>query len=289
MMNSNTLVTFKNPALIKKRIIELSFFITKMAIGFIIILPIWVMLSWSLRPDAELVRYGTSLFPKTWTLEYYRWCIENLNLFRYILNSFIMFFIIFAGHVVFASMAAYAFVFFEFKAKGLIFGMILVAQVIPGEINIITNFITIQKLGLVDTFLGLTLPSVVSGMSIFIMRQFFLTVPKELKEAADLDGCKDMRFLISILVPISIPTLAALGINDFIGVYNSWFWPLLITNKDNMRTVQIGLARAMTGDVYDEYGRMLAAAMVVVIPTLIVFVIGQRYLIRGMVSGSVKG
>lgn len=289
MMNTNTSITIKNIALVKKRTFEVSSFIMKTALGFVILLPIWVMLSWSLRPDAELVKYGASLFPKTWTLQYYEWSLENLNLLRYIFNSFVMFFIEFGSHVIFASIAAYAFVFFKFKGKSLIFGMILVAQVIPGEVNIITNYITIQKMGLIDTFLGLTFPSLVSGMSIFIMRQFFLTVPKELKEAAELDGCKDIRFLASILVPISIPTLSALGINDFIGVYNSWFWPLLVTNKDSMRTVQIGLAQSMTGDVYDEYGRMLAAAMVVILPTLIVFTIGQGYLIRGMVSGSVKG
>ena len=90
-------------------------------------------------------------------------------------------------------------------------------------------------------------------------------------------------------MPISVPTYASLCIYDFIGVYNSWLWPLMVTNDDNMRTVQIGLARALNGDVYDEYGLVLAASTVAIIPTIIVFVIAQEYLIRGMVSGSVKG
>ena len=274
---------------IKRKAKRVLSFVVKLAIGLFIMIPIFVMMSWSLRPDAELVKYGASLLPHTWTLEYYKWAFENLNLLRYILNSFIMYVIIFSGHVIFASMAAYAFVFFRFKGSAFVFGMVLVAQTIPGEVSVIANYITIQKMGLMDTFLGLTFPSLVSGMSIFIMRQFFLTVPRDLKEAAELDGCGDIRFLISILFPISVPTLAALGINDFIAVYNAWLWPLLVTNKDHMRTVQIGLARAMTGEVYDEYGRVLAAATVVIIPTLIVFIIGQEYLIRGMVSGSIKG
>lgn len=287
-MNNSLLVT-PSKQYMKRRIKAILAFIFKVALGLVILFPVFVMASWSLRPDAELVQYGATLFPKTWTLEYYKWAFENLNLIRYIMNSFIQFFIIFLGHVVLSSLAAYAFVFFKFKGATLVFTMILIAQVIPGEVTVIANYITIQKLGLIDTFAGLTLPSLVSGMSIFMLRQYFLTIPKELKEASELDGCGDVRFLLKILLPISVPTYASLAIYDFIGVYNSWFWPLLVTNSDDMRTVQIGLAQAMGGQVYDEYGRVLAAATVAVIPTIIVFVIGQEYLIRGMVSGSVKG
>ena len=289
MSANNYLIKRPSQQYIKRRMKAFLSFLFKVAVGLIIIFPIFVMASWSLRLDAELVQYGATLFPKTWTLEYYEWAFKNLNLIRYIINSFIQFFIIFLGHVILSSLAAYAFVFFKFKGATLIFSMILVAQVIPGEVTIIANYITVQKLGLMDTFAGLTLPSLVSGMSIFMLRQYFLTIPKELKEASELDGCGDVRFLLKVLLPISIPTYASLAIYDFIGVYNSWFWPLLVTNTDDMRTIQIGLARAMSGDVYDEYGRVLAAATVAVIPTIIVFVIGQEYLIRGMVSGSVKG
>jgi len=288
-MSTNSLLAAPSKQYIRRRVKAFFAFVLKVGIGLIILFPVFVMASWSLRPDAELVQYGATLFPKTWTLEYYEWAFENLNLMRYIMNSFIQFFIIFLGHVILSSLAAYAFVFFKFKGAELIFTMILVAQVIPGEVTIIANYITVQKLGLMDTFAGLTLPSLVSGMSIFMLRQYFLTIPKELKEASELDGCGDVRFLLKILLPISIPTYASLAIYDFIGVYNSWFWPLLVTNSDDMRTVQIGLAQAMGGQVYDEYGRVLAAATVAVIPTIIVFVIGQEYLIRGMVSGSVKG
>ncbi|MBE6970552.1 MAG: carbohydrate ABC transporter permease [Ruminococcaceae bacterium] len=289
MSTSNSLLASPSKQHMKRRAKAVLAFIFKVGLGLVILFPVFVMASWSLRPDAELVQYGATLFPKTWTLEYYKWAFENLNLIRYIMNSFIQFFIIFAGHVILSSLAAYAFVFFKFKGAALIFTMILVAQVIPGEVTVIANYITIQKLGLIDTFAGLTLPSLVSGMSIFMLRQYFLTIPKELKEASELDGCGDVRFLLKILLPISVPTYASLAIYDFIGVYNSWFWPLLVTNSDDMRTVQIGLAQAMGGQVYDEYGRVLAAATVAVIPTIVVFVIGQEYLIRGMVSGSVKG
>lgn len=268
---------------------EVLLFLLKVAIGLFFMIPIFVMMSWSLRPDYEIVKYGATLFPHEWTLQYYKWGFAHLNLLTYIRNSFIQFGITFAGHVFFACLAAYAFVFFDFKGKAFVFGIIVFAQGIPAEVNVIANYMTAQRLKLIDTFAGLCLPSVVSGMSIFMMRQHFLTVPKELKEASEIDGCGDIRFLVSILIPISIPSFASLGIYDFIHVYNAWLWPLLVTNKDKMRTVQIGLAKAMSGDVYDEYGRVLAAATIVIIPTVVIFIIGQEYLIRGMVSGSVKG
>jgi len=288
-MAANELILSKNRARTNKIIRETLGYVIKIAIGLLFMIPIFVMMSWSLRPDAELVKYGASLLPHKWTFEYYAWCFQNLNLFRYIINSFIQYAFVFAGHVVFSIMAAYAFVFCDFKGKGLVFGMILAAQAIPGEVTIIANYMTVQRLKWIDTWFGLCLPSVVSGMSIFMMRQHFLTIPKEMKEASEIDGCGDIRFMIRILAPLSVPSLASLAIYDFIHVYNSWLWPLLVTNKDRMRTVQVGLAMAMTGEVYDEYGRVLAASTVVIIPTLLIFIVGQEYLIRGLVSGSVKG
>ena len=290
MSNNNTSLTVRKSkeyaARRLKRILKLVF---KIALGLVMIFPIMIMISWSIRSDAELVLYGASLIPRNPTLSFYAWCFQNLNLDRYILNSFIQFFLVFIGHVVTASLTAYALVFFKFKGAGLVFGMILAAQSIPGDVNVVANYITIQRLSLTDTYLGLTITSIVGGMAIFMMRQFYLTVPKEMKEASEIDGCGDIRFLMRILMPISVPTYASLCIYDFIGVYNSWLWPLMVTNKDEMRTVQIGLARALNGDVYDEFALVLAASTVAIIPTIIVFVVAQEYLIRGMVSGSVKG
>lgn len=287
--NNTSLAVRKSAERTKRRMKTMLSFMFKVCLGIVMIFPIIIMISWSIRSDVELVKYGASLIPHDPTFRFYTWCFENLNLGRYIANSFIQFFIVFIGHVVTASLTAYALVFFKFKGAGLVFGMILAAQSIPGDVNVVANYITIQRLSLTDTYLGLTITSIVGGMAIFMMRQFYLTVPRELKEASEIDGCGDIRFLMRILMPISVPTYASLCIYDFIGVYNSWLWPLMVTNKDEMRTVQIGLARALNGDVYDEYALVLAASTVAIIPTIIVFVIAQEYLIRGMVSGSVKG
>ena len=287
--NNTSLTVRKSKEYAKRRLKKILKLVFKIALGIVMIFPIMIMISWSIRSDAELVLYGASLIPRNPTLSFYTWCFQNLNLDRYILNSFIQFFIVFIGHVVTASLTAYALVFFKFKGAGLVFGMILAAQSIPGDVNVVANYITIQRLSLTDTYLGLTITSIVGGMAIFMMRQYYLTVPKEMKEASEIDGCGDIRFLMRILMPISVPTYASLCIYDFIGVYNSWLWPLMVTNKDEMRTVQIGLARALNGDVYDEFALVLAASTVAIIPTIIVFVVAQEYLIRGMVSGSVKG
>lgn len=287
--NNTSLTVRRSKEYAQRRMKQVLKLVFKIALGLVMLFPILIMISWSIRSDAELVLYGASLIPRNPTLSYYAWCLQNLNLDRYILNSFIQFFIVFIGHVITASLTAYALVFFKFKGAGIVFGMILMAQSIPGDVNVVANYITIQRLSLTDTYLGLTITSIVGGMAIFMMRQFYLTVPKEMKEASEIDGCGDIRFLMRILMPISVPTYASLCIYDFIGVYNSWLWPLMVTNKDEMRTVQIGLARALNGDVYDEFALVLAASTVAIIPTIIVFVIAQEYLIRGMVSGSVKG
>jgi sn-glycerol 3-phosphate transport system permease protein len=125
-------------------------------------------------------------------------------------------------------------------------------------------------------------------MGIFLMRQFFLTIPRDIHEAALIDGCRDLRFLFFIVMPISKPALASLGVYTFINVYNQYLWPLLVTNTDRMRTVQVGIGFLKSEEAVN-YGIVLAGAVVVLIPAAAVFIIGQRYLVRGMTEGAVKG
>jgi sn-glycerol 3-phosphate transport system permease protein len=125
-------------------------------------------------------------------------------------------------------------------------------------------------------------------MGIFLMRQFFLTIPRELHEAAIIDGCRDLRFLLKIVLPISQPAIASLGVYIFIQTYNQFLWPLLVTNSNRMRTVQIGMSILKEAEAVD-YGIVLAGAVLILIPSVLVFVIGQEYLVKGMTAGAVKG
>ena len=166
--------------------------------------------------------------------------------------------------------------------------MILIHMMIPGDVVIITNYIQMQHWHLTDTHLGMALPYLVGGMGIFLMRQFYLTLPRELKEASELDGCSDMGFFFRIALPLSVPSLSSLAIYEFIMIYNRYFWPLLVTNSDKMRTVQIGMAMLQAGES-GKVSHILAGASLCILPAVAIFIIGQRYLIKGMTAGSIKG
>jgi sn-glycerol 3-phosphate transport system permease protein len=159
---------------------------------------------------------------------------------------------------------------------------------IPGEAIIISNYLTISSLRLLDSYVALIVPSLASAMGIFMIRQFYLTVPKELKEASVMDGCTNFKFLTKILMPISKPVMASLGIYVFLSTWNQYMWPLLITSKANMRTVQIGISMLQSAEA-QSFGMILAGIIIIIVPSIFIFIIGQKQLIDGMTSGAVKG
>lgn len=159
---------------------------------------------------------------------------------------------------------------------------------IPGEVVVITNYVTIQNMNLTNTYLGLVFPSLISGTAIFLMRQYFMTLPKDYREAATLDGCSDMGFLFHIAVPLSIPTISSLAVYLFVQIYNQYFWPMLVTNEDSMRTIQLGISYLVDADVVN-YGHILAGAVIAIIPSTLIYIFGQDYIIKGMTAGGLKG
>jgi sn-glycerol 3-phosphate transport system permease protein len=166
--------------------------------------------------------------------------------------------------------------------------IVLATMMIPVDAIIIANYLTISQFRLNDSYLGMVAPYLTSAMGIFLMRQCFLTIPRELHEAAIIDGCRDLRFLLKIVLPISQPAIASLGVYIFIQTYNQFLWPLLVTNSNRMRTVQIGMSILKEAEAVD-YGIVLAGAVLILIPSVLVFVIGQEYLVKGMTAGAVKG
>ncbi len=277
-------ITAKNKKTLKK---SFSFSI-KMVVGIIFIFPLIVGLSFALHTEQELSRLPLKLFTPNPTLENFAKVFTDVPIFHYLKNTLITCLVAITAQIVFASLAAYGFVFFKFPLKNFFWTLILATMMVPGEVVIITNYVTIQNMHLVNTYPGLFLTSLISGTSIFMMRQYYMQLPKDFKEAAILDGCGDIQFLVRIAVPLSIPTISALAIYQFVHIYNAYFWPLLVTNKDSWRTIQVGIAYLVTGDV-EEYGKVLAAAMVAMLPTVLAYIFGQDYIIKGMVSGGIKG
>lgn len=222
------------------------------------------------------------------TLDNYIWVLDYVPVFRYIFNSFIVCLMIVGVQVIIACLAGFAFAFYEFKGKNLLFNLLLAAMMIPAESTVITNFLNVQNMGLVNTYLGLSITSFVGGTSIFMMRQFFMQFPKSLKEAAVIDGCSELRFLFRIAAPMAIPAIASLAIYLFIGAYNMYFWPMLVAQKAEVQTIQLGIAM-LVGTESQEYGYVLAGSMISIIIPVIAFIIGNDYIVKGMTEGAVKG
>lgn len=263
-------------------------FIFNVSIGFLIVCPILYGLSLSFMKEADIFAYPPKLFPRAVTLENYAKVIQTIPIFRFLFNSVAVSVFVMLGQIVTSSLAAYAFVFFDFKYKKILFVAMLATMMIPGEATIISNYLTMSSLKLLDTYAGLILPFLASAMGIFLIRQFYLTVPKELKEAAVLDGCSDVLFFGRILLPLSVPVLSALSIYTLIGTWNQYMWPMLITNTPAKRTVQIGISMLQFSD-----GRLIgiisAGCMMILVPSILLFIAGQQRMVQSITAGSVKG
>lgn len=277
-----------NVARIKKNAGKGASWIIKALIGIAFISPLIVGVLFSFQSDNELGMYPLKLISENPTLENYIAVFQKVPLLTYLKNSFVMCVIAITSQIILATLAAYGFVFFDFPGKNLLFTLILSTMMIPGEVVVITNFITIQNMGLTNSYLGLVLPSMISGTAVFLMRQYFMTLPRDYKEAATIDGCGDMRFLFQVALPLSVPTVASLAVYLFVQIYNQFFWPLLVTDTAEWRTVQIGISFLVTGDIV-SYGRILAGATIAIIPSVLVYIFGQDYIIKGMTSGGIKG
>ena len=263
----------------------------KILIGCLICAPLLVCFCSAVKTEAEVVNslgWQALIPPVTPTIENFIAVVTRVPMHTFLLNTLIQCTIVIVSQVIFCSLAAYALTYFEFKGKNLLFTFILTTMMIPGDVVIIANYIQIQKWNLTNTHLGMALPMLIGGMGIFLMRQYYLTLPRDLREAADIDGCGDLGFFFRIALPLSIPSLAALSIREFITVYNRYFWPLLVTNTESMRTIQLAVA-ALKDAEFNSTAQDMACAACCIVPVVLVFVIGHRYIVKGMTAGAVKG
>jgi ABC-type glycerol-3-phosphate transport system permease component len=256
--------------------------------AIIILYPIWSAFNISMMSDAEMGSFPPLQFPSGIRLSNIERAMTQAPLGRYLVNSIIQSSLVMVGQLLTASLAAYAFAFIEFKGRNIFFLLFLSTMMIPWEATIIPNYLFIKSLGWTDTFQGLAVPFMATGFGTFLLRQFFMKIPHELKDAATIDGCGSFRFLVTIVLPLARPALGTLAVYSFLQTYNQYLWPLLITNNPSMRTVQIGIAL-----LQDEERLMInvimAGVVFILIPTLTLFVVSNRQLIRGLTAGAVKG
>ena len=262
--------------------------VINIVMAFMILLPLLYALSIAFMPSGELFTMELNLLPKNPTFKNFRDAFVNVPLLRFIFNSFLMARCITLGQIVTCSLAAFAFSFLDFKGKGVLFAVVMATMMVPGEATIISNYLTVGKLGMLDTYPVLIVPYLTSAMGIFLFRQFYMTFPKSLYESAKLDGCTNLRFIVSILIPLTKSAIGAMGVYTFINAWNMYMWPLLVTGSDKMRTVQIGISMLDSVDS-QSITLMIAGVVMVIIPSISIFILGQKQLIRGMFSGAVKG
>lgn len=262
-------------------------FAIKLLIGILFISPIILGLLFSFQTEEELMSVPLHLIAENPTLKNFIEVFQKIPLLSYLKNSLIVCAGAITGQIIFADLAAYGFTYFDFPGKKFLFTLVLGSMMIPGEVVVITNFVTVQNLNLTNTYLGLMITSLIGGTSIFMMRQYYMTLPKDYREAAELDGCGDISFLFRIATPLALPTISSLAIYLFVSIYNAYFWPVLVTNKMDMRTVQVGVAYLVTADVV-QYSQIMASAIVAIVPTVIAYIFGQDYIIKGMTSGGIK-
>ena len=213
---------------------------------------------------------------------------QEPNLGRWIINSFVVSSLVTIGQLITSVLAAYALANLKFPGKSVFFAIFLATLVIPWESTIIPNYLTIVALNWQDSYQGLVVPFLASAFGIFLLRQYFMTIPRELYEAATIDGCSRNRYLWSILLPLSRPALATVAVYAFLNTYNQYYWPLLVTNSPEWRTTQVGITAFKSNEVA-LFNLQMAGTLIVLVPTLLLLVLGQRQLIRGLTEGALKG
>ena len=257
-------------------------------LAFIVIFPIYITVVNSLLTPTEITARPPKLFPTEPIWDTYSRAWDGGHLGKYLANSFIVTTIIVLAQLVTATLAAYAFAFLEFPLKRILFVVFLATLMIPFEVTIITNLTTVVDLGLYDTYAGLAAPFLAWGLGSFLLRQSFLGVPRDLKDAAALDGYGHFRFLTRVVVPLSRPMIAAFAVFSFLTAWNQYLWPLLVTKDDRLRTVQIGL-KQLRNTSLDQVNVTFAGIVIAVVPLAILLIVFQKQLVRGLTAGAVKG
>lgn len=256
--------------------------------AIVVLFPIYCAAVIAVQPASRLLEFPGILIPTDPDLSTFSDAFDRGHLGRYLVNSAVVSVIITMGQIVTSVLAAYAFAFLRFRGKSLVFTLFLATLMVPAEVTIVANLQTVDSLGWRDTFQGLTAPFLAFAFGTFLIRQAFLGIPTELRDAAALDGYGHWGFLRQVAVPLARPAIAALGLFSFLLAWNQYLWPLLITEDANMRTVQIGLKSLASGRV-DELNLVMAGTVVAALPILILLLAFQRNLVRGLTSGAIKG
>ncbi len=248
---------------------------------------VWMVLG-SVKTNAELRQVPPTWWPQEATLDNYIELFTRLNFGRYFLNSTLVAVVVTAGNLIFCSMVGYALVMLDFRGKKILFALILGTLMIPGVVTFVPLFVLVANAGLVNTLPGLFLPFLVAPFGVFLMRQYMQGLPRDLLDAARVDGAGELHIFARVFLPLCGPALATLGILTFLASWNNFLWPLVVAQTEDTYTLPVALALYSTGQNSTQYGLLMAGATIVVLPVLAVFMVFQRRFIQGIATTGLK-
>jgi len=256
--------------------------------GISMVIPLLWMVSTSLKQPVAVFDFPPQWIPRPIVWENYVTAWKSMPFARFYFNSLFVGTVVTVGQVLTSAMAAYAFARLNFPFRDKLFFGYLATMMIPGSVTMIPVFILFKLLGLVDTYSALILPGFFSAYGTFMLRQFFMSIPKELEEAAKLDGCSLWGIFINVILPLSKPGLATLTTFTFMGSWGNFMWPMIVTNSEEIKTLPIGLL-SFQGMYNTDWTLLMAGSLIVLIPVIIVFLLGQRHFVEGIQMGAIKG
>lgn len=252
------------------------------------LLPMVWMVSASVMPSGEASTYPPRFFPSRVTLDHYVDLFTRLNLGRYLFNSAFVSIVVTLTSLVINSLAGYAFAKLRFRGRDRLFRALSTGLVLPVQVAMLPLFLLLKNLGMINTYWGVIIPGLASIFGIFLVRQYALSIPDEMLDAARVDGASELRIFWSIVVPGIVPILATLAIWTFLATWNDFMWPLIVLSDESRYTLPVALAN-LSGEHVQDTELMMAGSVITVIPVMLVFLFLQRYYIQGVMAGSVKG
>jgi multiple sugar transport system permease protein len=273
---------------VRVRFLDALWYIVVTALALAVLLPFLWMIVTSLKGQSEVFAYPPTWIPKQINWQNYLKVWEEAPFGRYFLNSTIVAVAVTVGQLVSCVLAAFAFARMEFRGKNTMFLVFMSTTMISTQVTLVPSYMIIKTLDWVDHYPALIVPFLANAFGVFLIRQYFRTIPRELEEAARLDGCGRLRFLTTILLPLSTPILASQALFAFLGNWNSYLWPLIVTNQDTMRTLQIGLRYFVNGEGATQWNVYMAAAVIVSVPVILIYFLVQKTFVESMASTGLK-
>jgi sn-glycerol 3-phosphate transport system permease protein len=266
-------------------------------LALLIGIPVFWLLTGALKTNADILTATPTFLPQAPTLNNFVKVWTERPFATYYTNSFVTTMLGTTAEVIMAVTTAYALVFVRFPYRNAVFVLLLVALMVPEQIVIFPNYLTIANLtlfgaypkGMIDTYAGIVLPGASIAFGTFLLRQYFRTIPADLIDAAKMDGAGHFRTMVSVVTPVAMPAIATSALLSFTAKWNEYLWPLIVTTTDKMRVLPIAISRLLDSEGNTEWGAVMAATLLVIVPVIVVFLFVQRFIVEGIAAGAVKG